>query len=664
MLQTIRVLALLVALMPAAALSAELGAARISLIRGDVQIYTEDTGDWVPASINTPLREGDRVWAPEGGRTEIQIEGGVYIRLDANTSLDILALREESFQFYLNGGHAYINNRRGGVEHIQVDTPLSSIGCYDNTLVMVDVAESSATDVSVIKGYAYAETREGKSRIEAGKTLHILEDGGAEISPIGPPDEWEKWNLKRDRKLAEAGESRRYLPDELDPYAYELEEYGRWAYAPAYGYVWTPGITLSIGWSPYRIGRWCWIGGHYVWISYEPWGWVPYHYGRWAFVVNIGWCWVPPVAGAVYWGPGYVGWVYTPTYVAWVPLAPGEIYYGYGYYGPWSVNITNVPMDRTVVRQYRNIDVRHSVTVVHRDTFIKGRKEEVRIRENPFKRADVNIGPPALKPERATVMPVIRTVAPVKQPPERVKRTRVEDIRRERKVVREERGSVFRPGRPTGELPLIRHEEPRRGIRVRPPTVIEERKRVIRPTAPAREPEIIRGRPIPPAVREAPSQRQPEAAPVQQVPQKRELPRPKIIRPEMERGREIMRQPSARPQERGGEGMKQQPPPAAAPRVIQERPAITPQPTPRPEERGRDIRRQPPPAEAPKTVPQRPSPPPSQMQPPKEDRGGELRKPAKPQPQREEAGKPPSAKPGPLEEKGEKPESLKEEKKE
>jgi len=75
--------------------------------------------------------------------------------------------------------------------------------------------------------------------------------------------------------------------------------------------------------------------------------------------------WVPPVRGAVYWGPGYVGWVSTPTYVAWVPLAPGETYYGHGYYGPHSVNVTKVNVNTVVVKNvYKNVHVNNGVTVV------------------------------------------------------------------------------------------------------------------------------------------------------------------------------------------------------------------------------------------------------------------------------------------------------------
>src|SRR4030067_226587 len=81
-------------------------------------------------------------------------------------------------------------------------------------------------------------------------------------------------------------------------------------------------------------------GGARVGVGCEPWGWPPYHYGRWAFAVNIGWLWVPPARGDVFWAPGYVGWVRTGDHVAWVPLAPREVYYGRGNYGRDGRNIT------------------------------------------------------------------------------------------------------------------------------------------------------------------------------------------------------------------------------------------------------------------------------------------------------------------------------------
>ena len=545
----LRAAILFLALLPGAAFAAELGSARISLIQGDVQIYTADTQDWVAAAINMPLREGDRLWVPEGARTEVQIQGGVYIRLGAASAFDILALQEEFYQFYLNGGHVYINNRKGGIDHIQVDTPQSSVGCYDNSLVMIDVAESGATDVAVLKGYASAETGSGKTRVEAGNELHVGSDLTAELSPLAPPDEWENWNRERDKKLVAGNRSLRYIPEELDDYAYELDDYGKWVYVTDYGYCWTP-LTVSVGWAPYRNGRWVWINGDYVWIAYEPWGWVPHHYGRWAFVVNFGWCWVPPPAGGIYWSPGYVGWVHTPTSVAWVPLAPGEIFYGRGYYGPASVNIINVTINKTVVRNYRNVSVRNAVTVVSNNTFISGRKEPVRVKENPFRVTNVNVGPPVIKPTRELTRPVVRNIPAARKPPERVRRVSVDEIKRERAVVREEKGSVFKPGRPGAEMPVKKRGEPQSVIRGQHPPVPETKPAKKSPFAPRgkqpparapetirerqkpqpaqpgprgeQQPEIIRGRPTPPSAGPEPRQERPESvAPGQSTPQPR-----------------------------------------------------------------------------------------------------------------------------------------------
>jgi hypothetical protein len=355
-----------------------------------------------------------------------------------------------------------------------VDTPHASAGIFDNSIVMVDANLNGITDVSVIRGYALVETERGKTRVPAVNALHLTDGFGAEIAPIDPPDAWESWNRARDRRLADAAESLRYIPDELDDYAYDLDDHGRWHYLQEYGYVWAPRVSLSTGWSPYRQGRWVWSRGHYVWIPYEPWGWAPYHYGRWTYTARIGWCWVPPSRGAAWWGPGYVGWVHTPTSVAWVPLAPGEVYYGYGSYGPLSVNISNVTVPRTVVRDYRNVRVRNAVTVIHRDTFIAGKKNRVAVRHNPFTAGDGSVGPPRFKPERETRRPVIKAIPAQRRPPERVKRVKVEDIRREQRLVPSEKGSVFTPGRQPEDLRVNRREAPRQTVVKPPPAVVRD----------------------------------------------------------------------------------------------------------------------------------------------------------------------------------------------
>jgi len=100
-------------------------------------------------------------------------------------------LGEESYQFHLAEGRAYINNRKGGIDQIQVDTPHASAGIFDNSLVMVDAPYGDTTDVSVIRGYVLVETARGRSRVAAGNSLHLTDGTGSEIAPIDFPDAWE-----------------------------------------------------------------------------------------------------------------------------------------------------------------------------------------------------------------------------------------------------------------------------------------------------------------------------------------------------------------------------------------------------------------------------------------------------------------------------------------
>ncbi len=501
-----KVFVLFFLLVPFTAFAGDFGPVRLSLIDGDVQVLVQDTTDWTAATINLPLNEHDRVWVGEGSRAELQIQGGVYARADGNSSLDLLTVNRDSAQFYLDQGHIYVNNRRGGINTVQIDTPLASLRTYDNSIVMVDVGNDGVNEVSVLKGTVYAESRAGATTVSAGSTLTIRNENSAELSPISPPDQWEQWNIDRDQQVSAWTESSRYLPDELHEYSSDFDQNGQWQYDSQYGYVWSP-AAVGPDWSPYSYGSWVWIRNDYVWIDYAPWGWAPFHYGRWVLVGGA-WCWVPPVMGSVYWSPGYVGWVVTPTYVAWVPLAPGEIYYGHGYYGPGSVNITTVNINTVVVnRTYRNAHNPRAIVAVNRDNFGTGRREPVKLKENPFEgkhRPDQNTnfmpphtrpaGPVSLKLERhearppasvreerdrrhptgpeqvrpQTPAPAGRGGAPAvqeqvhttKQPPDSVRRTRPEAVKNERPLVRQREASVFHP-RPPDNLPVTRSQEPR-----------------------------------------------------------------------------------------------------------------------------------------------------------------------------------------------------------
>jgi hypothetical protein len=100
-----------------------------------------------------------------------------------------------------------------------------------------------------------------------------------------------------------------------------LAPYGNWVQVPDYGTAWQPVVEASNpDWKPYvDDGQWINSDSGWYWQSAYPWGWAPFHYGGWINTAPLGWVWVPGKT----WGPAWVAWRSTSSYVGWAPLPPG-----------------------------------------------------------------------------------------------------------------------------------------------------------------------------------------------------------------------------------------------------------------------------------------------------------------------------------------------------
>ena len=600
-------------LFPAYSEAGPLGAMRVNLVQGDVQVKIADTGEWVPASVNMPLVEGDELWVPEGSRAALQTTKGDYVRLDEGTALQILRMDIDSYQFHLTEGRVYVLNRAPNRSVLQFDTPDASIRAFGNATFRIDIP-GGETDVSVFRGSVQTENGDGTTTVRAGNMLAMGADGYAELSPVPPPDDWQRWNTQRDRIVLARGRSYGYLPEELRSYSSDFEANGRWVNVPEYGNCWTPTVVVTGDWAPYRNGRWVWRGGDYVWVGYEPWGWAPYHYGRWSFAVNVGWFWVPPARGDVYWSPGYVGWVRTGDHVAWVPLAPRETYYGYGNHGRYSTNITNVNINQVrVTNVYRNVNVTNSITVVNQSTFITGRPSSVdrnvvgNVREDFAKHRNIVVGRPPIKPVETSYIPVVRSIPEAKRPPAAVRKIDAKELRQSRPLVTEPSRSAFRPQAKPVPLEVKKVEKPR-------PASERARERQQALPKERRGPSRRRGGP-PGAVEQRVTPK--EAAPKAKPPE-RQQPPPEQVKPAPpqrggppgaveQRGKPKEAEPKAKPPER----------PQPPPEQVKPEPPQRGGPPGAVEQRGKPKE-----AEPKAKPPERPQPPPEKVKPAPPQRGG------------------------------------------
>lgn len=102
-----------------------------------------------------------------------------------------------------------------------------------------------------------------------------------------------------------------------------LTPYGAWTDVSGMGRVWCPDAALvGDDFAPY-LSNGQWLNGAYGWTfhSNEPWGWAAFHFGRWAFLPDQGWVWT--LQGTTpSWTPASVDWRTAGGIVAWLPTLP------------------------------------------------------------------------------------------------------------------------------------------------------------------------------------------------------------------------------------------------------------------------------------------------------------------------------------------------------
>ena len=202
------------------------------------------------AVVNLPYLPGDRVWTDAGGRVEFQFESGALLRLDSRSKLDYTAHdegRDGRVVLRLWSGGLYLRVRNHGDEGFVFETPGGLVEIEKRGVYRID-ADSGEVRLSVYEGEAKLEAGGERVDVDAGERAYARR--GESVEPPtrfdrGEDDEFARWDEDRERREAWAAGSRKYLPDELDPYASEFESNGTWYYEGDVGYVWRP--TVAVG---------------------------------------------------------------------------------------------------------------------------------------------------------------------------------------------------------------------------------------------------------------------------------------------------------------------------------------------------------------------------------------------------------------------------------
>jgi len=370
--------------------------ARLSYIDGSVSFQPGGQGEWGQATRNRPVTIGDKIWADNNSRAELQA-GQASIHLASNTALSFLNLDDQTTQMRLAEGSINFRVRelREG-DVYEVDTPNLSFNVTQAGAFRIDVNENGdGTRVTAIRGEGEVTANGQTYTVHAGERgeFNGTDNVTYFIASAPQPDAFDGWANDRDLKEDNSG-SARYVSRDVPGYS-DLDDNGTWNEEPDYGPVWYPS-TVEVGWAPYSYGYWNYVGPWgWTWVDYAPWGFAPFHYGRWAYIGSRwGWCPGPYYARPIY-GPAFVGFVGGSHWgvgfgfgggfgggIGWFPLGPREPFY------PWyhtsgryyrNVNFNNTQIRNTTIinnrtNNYNYIYARsaRAVTVASRSTFVNG----------------------------------------------------------------------------------------------------------------------------------------------------------------------------------------------------------------------------------------------------------------------------------------------------
>ena len=321
--------------------------ARISFMKGDVQIKRSDSDDWEKAVLNLPIVEGDEIATGPDSRFEIQFGAYSHLRISEKSILKITALKDALVAVSLPEGNltATLVRFDSDKEAFEIDAPSTTIALLKAGRYRVDAGPTGYEAVRISipeEGEARIYSNNSGFSLRAGRSARVFVAGQfagefEHSDALQFADSFDRWALDRDELIARR-QANAYYGKYYDTDIYgadDLNDNGDWIFTRDYGYVWRPyrnAISGYFDWSPYRYGSWRWVPGFgWAWVNDEPWGWATYHHGRWIWFAGS-WHWAPygyHRPRRSWWYPALVVMRVVNRNVCWYPLSYHHAYYNY-----------------------------------------------------------------------------------------------------------------------------------------------------------------------------------------------------------------------------------------------------------------------------------------------------------------------------------------------
>jgi hypothetical protein len=176
----------------------------VNFVSGEVTFRRAGHAAWQRLATTDELRAGDAVRTGAGGRAEILLNPGSYLRLDENSEFELTNPSLDALLLKLSKGSALVEaaGYSDAVVAIALDTPRALVSIVRSGVYRINVAASGATEVFVRKGRALVGV--GRTMLKEGMTARVGADGAVEVAKFDKKekDALDVWGKSRAEELA------------------------------------------------------------------------------------------------------------------------------------------------------------------------------------------------------------------------------------------------------------------------------------------------------------------------------------------------------------------------------------------------------------------------------------------------------------------------------
>ena len=180
----------------------------VNLVSGNVTVQRKDVQRPEALTANDNLEMGDSVTTGAGGRVEVLLNPGTYLRVDENSEFQLTDTSLDNLRVKLVKGSALVEATGDDETTLSIGftTPQTEALIVKRGIYRFNILPNAMTEIAVRKGRAFYGT--GVVNVIKGGQKVLIGNGQAEVAKLNKKDEdaFDLWSKQRAELLAKANQ--------------------------------------------------------------------------------------------------------------------------------------------------------------------------------------------------------------------------------------------------------------------------------------------------------------------------------------------------------------------------------------------------------------------------------------------------------------------------